>query len=186
MLALALAGPLPSFQANPAPIWPTSFIAAQLRPPSTSSNVCFLTTSAMALRYSTMQLCQLFPQMPPSTELITTLKNSRLLLRPHYIHRGSRRKCMYSSTAINSIPSLWSDRSSQTGSRTSSSHHHNNTRHQNDSSVNTFNLRPIPTSAQSISKQKYLKLAHFNTRSLNIKASFSMNLSPTSNLTSSV
>ena len=133
-----------------------------LQPPYTSSSVCFFTASAMAFRYSTMQLRQLLPQMPPSTELITTLKNSRLLLRPHYIHRGSRRKCMYSSTAINSIPSLWSDRSSHTGSRTSSS------RHQKASSVNTFNLCPIPTSAQSISKQKYLKL--FNTRSLNNKS----------------
>jgi hypothetical protein len=36
--------------------------------------------------------------------------------------------------------------------------------------VNTFILRPIPTSGQSISKQKYLKLALFNTRSLSNKS----------------
>ncbi|CAL8378680.1 unnamed protein product [Boreogadus saida] len=85
-LALALAGPLPSFRANPAPIWRMSFIAAQLRPPSNSNSVCFFTASALALRYLTMLLHQLFPQMPPSTELIATLKNSQLLLRPCYIH----------------------------------------------------------------------------------------------------
>ena len=74
---------------------------------------------------------------------------------------------MYSSTAKNFIPALWSDHSSPTGSRTSSPRHHNNTRHQNATRVNTFNLRPIPTSAPSISKQKHLKIALFNTRSLN-------------------
>ena len=185
MLALALAGLLLSFRANPAPIWWMSFIAAQLRPPSTSNSVCFFTASAMALRYSTMQLRQLFPQMPPSTELIDTLKNTRLLLHPHYINRGFRRKCMYSSSAINTIPSLWSDRISYPGSHTSSSRHHNNTRHQNDSSVNTFNLHPIPTSAQSI-QTKVPKTPSSTQDRSTIKASFSMNLSLTSNFTFSV
>ena len=45
------------------------------RSPSTSS-VCLSTASAMALRYSSLQLRQLIPQIPPSTELFKKLSTS--------------------------------------------------------------------------------------------------------------
>ena len=128
----------------------------------------------MAIRYTATQLRRLTPHTPPSTELITTLKNFQLLLRPRYIHRGSRRNFIYSSNPTNNnnnvIPSLWSHRSLHTDPRTSSSRHHNNTRHQDSPGVNPFNLRPIPTSGPSTSQQKSLKLALLNTRSLNNKS----------------
>ncbi len=124
----------------------------------------------MALRYSSMQLRQFIPKTPPSTEFIATLKNFGLLLRPRYIHRGSRRKFWYSSTSTNSIPVLWSHRSSDAGSCTSALHHHNNTRHQSAPAVNSFNLRQIPTSPAIISKQKHLKIALLNARSISNKS----------------
>ncbi|XP_071754179.1 uncharacterized protein LOC139910701 [Centroberyx gerrardi] len=72
---------------------------------------------------------------------------------------------------VNSIPFLWSGRSSPT----SAIRHHNNhpvttLHHHNNPHVNTINLRPIPKSPTPISKQKSLKITLFSTRSLNNKS----------------
>ncbi|XP_040912342.1 uncharacterized protein LOC121193970 isoform X2 [Toxotes jaculatrix] len=99
----------------------------------------------MALWYTSSQLLRLNHRITPSKVITATLQHFGLLRRP-YIHSGSRRKVANIFTAAKSTPSIWTDRNSR-------------------SSV----LRHA-TSASTISKQKPLKTALFNTRSLNNKS----------------
>ncbi|XP_076841983.1 uncharacterized protein LOC143486075 [Brachyhypopomus gauderio] len=129
----------------------------------------FFSAPAMVFRYTPTELHRLIPTLPPPAELLDSLRHFALLRRPPYVHRGSRRGFIYTTSGVNSIPALWTD-SSHAGSSASSLRHHNSTRHQNTSSVNFFNLLTIQTTPSTAFKQKHLKIALFNTRSLNNKS----------------
>ncbi|XDV31632.1 hypothetical protein PO909_002599 [Leuciscus waleckii] len=106
-------------------------------------------------------LCSSVDSRPLNNHLrpdnINILQESGLPRRPP--HRGSGRMFNYNFSTSNSIPSIWS----YSRIPTSSLRHHNK-RH-----ALLSNLRPLPLSSQSITKQR-LKLALFNTRSLNNKS----------------
>ncbi|TKS65252.1 RNA-directed DNA polymerase from mobile element jockey [Collichthys lucidus] len=85
-----------------------------------------------------------------------------VLLRPYTparCLRGSGRMFNYNFSTPDSIPSIWSC------SRTATS-----LRHHNKRQVHLSNLRPLPQSSQPVMKQRHLKLALLNTRSLNNKS----------------
>uniref|UniRef100_A0A8P4G516 Reverse transcriptase domain-containing protein n=1 Tax=Dicentrarchus labrax TaxID=13489 RepID=A0A8P4G516_DICLA len=94
-------------------------------------------------------------QRPDCTDI---LRETGLLRRPP--HRGSGRMFIYNGSTPNSIPSIWSC------SRTATS----SLRHHNKRHVHLSNLRPLPRSSQPFTKQRHLKLALLNTRSLNNKS----------------
>ncbi|KAG1935820.1 adhesion G protein-coupled receptor L4 [Pimephales promelas] len=126
------------------------------------------TALTMALRFTSSQLLGFNYYAPPSLDIISTLQQHCLLRRRPYIHRGSRRNLSYYFNAENSIHSLWSSRSSlPPGNR-----RNNNIRirHPCTHHVTSSNLLPVSTSATWISKQKPLKTALYNTRSLNNKS----------------
>uniref|UniRef100_A0A8C6S6Z5 Reverse transcriptase domain-containing protein n=1 Tax=Neogobius melanostomus TaxID=47308 RepID=A0A8C6S6Z5_9GOBI len=122
---------------------------------------------SMALRYTSSQLFRFNHRAPSSLDITTTLQQHCLLRRRPYIHRGSRRSLLYNLSGENSIPSLWSARSSLP-----LAHRHNNIRirHLRTHHVTSSNLLPVSTSATWTSQQKPLKTALFNTRSLNNKS----------------
>ncbi|GLD52932.1 uncharacterized protein AKAME5_000576000 [Lates japonicus] len=121
----------------------------------------------MALRHTSSQLLRLNHSSHPSMDLTTTLRQFDLLRRCPYTHRGSRRKVFYNSTPKNSIPSLWSDRSSHSSALR---HHNIRTCHLSTRHLSPLNILPVLTSASRTSKQKPLRTALFNTRSLNNKS----------------
>ncbi|CAL9708038.1 unnamed protein product [Knipowitschia caucasica] len=121
-----------------------------------------ITCSTMALRYSSFQLHRLTHCLPPPSDIAASIKHAGLLRRPRYIHRGSRRKFIYNSTCENNISTIRSVIHSASA--------FSSARHQNARQVNIHNLRPISTSALTLSQQKPLKLSLLNTRSLNNKS----------------
>ncbi|XP_075957467.1 interferon-inducible GTPase 5-like [Anarhichas minor] len=113
--------------------------------------------AGMVLQYSTSQLLQLNNFSAPP--FISAIKTLGLLRRPRYIHRASRRKFVYSwpDRSTLSIPSLWS------AERTATTHHHNNLHER------VACLRPLTRAPQPAQIHPHLKIALFNTRSLNNK-----------------
>ena len=114
----------------------------------------------MALLYSFSQLIKLNNFSPPLC--ISAIKTLKLLRRPRYIHRASRRKFVYSLPKYSTlfIPSLWSAvRTAATPAR----HHHNNF------DVRAACLRPFTKAPLPVLTHSHLKIALFNTRSLNNK-----------------
>lgn len=121
-----------------------------------------LVLPSMSPLYSVSDLCGFNNYLRPDCWVV--LQQHGILRQNHPSHRGSGRMSTYNFTSRNSIPSLWSCRN-----RTSSLRHHNKQH------VNLSNLRPLPQSSQPITKQRHLKLALLNTRSLNNNKSLILN-----------
>ena len=114
----------------------------------------------MVLHYSTPQLIKLNNSSVPLC--ISAIKTLGLLRRTRYIHRASRRKFVYSlpNSSTLSIPSLWAaERIAATPAR----HRHKNL------DVRVACLRPLTKATQPVQIHPHLKIALFNTRSLNNK-----------------
>lgn len=107
------------------------------------------------IRYSYSELFSLDHHLPPSTCIIKTLRSFKLLHRPRYLHRGSRR-CFYPSPAgINVLHS---------SSRRS--------RHLNSRGICSSNLHFPQKTLQNRVKNasSKIRLAQLNVRSMNKKA----------------
>ncbi|CAM4461392.1 unnamed protein product [Leuciscus chuanchicus] len=101
---------------------------------------CSITTTLIStmLRYLPNQLLELNTRLAPSN--ISALKQLGILRRPCYVHRGSRRRLVYSeSITESSIPSLW------TAASTGAHQRHHRMRHQSAraSGLKNYN-RPHP------------------------------------------
>jgi len=114
----------------------------------------------MTLSYSIAELLQLkHISTPPCPMMISAISEHGLLQRPKYIHPSSGRKFVYSRSG-HSISSIWYAARTDTPPPF---HHHNNQH------VHSACLRPLPKAPQPVQTQPHLKLALFNTRSLNNK-----------------